>query len=113
MAIEEINFRISEKVDPLIENYQSYTPPANSTVTIQQIVGEGAYTLNSEIRVVWDYNSENSEILWTIRGSGIFSNKIIIDSIKTDGNKVLALVVDNGESNKLNISAHMTILVET
>lgn len=113
MAIEEVNFRISDSVLSAREFFQSYIPPEGSTIEIVKIIGEGAYTLNSEVRAVWDYEGQSPEILWTIRGSSEFNNKIIIDSSKTDGIKKLALVLDNGESDRLNMSGYMTVLVKT
>lgn len=113
MATEEINFRISDSVLSVREFFQTYIPPEGSAVEIVQIIGEGAYTLNSEVRVVWDYEGQSPEILWTIRGSGRFNDKITIDSSKTNGIRKLALVLDNGEQTQLNMSGYMTILVKT
>ena len=113
MSIQDITFRLSGNILSLTENFQEYTPPANSTVKIVSVVGEGAYTVNSEIRVVWDYGGGNPEILWSMRGSSKFNNTIEIDSSKTDGVKKLALVVDNGELDSLSMSGYMAILVES
>jgi len=106
----EMSFRISEKIDPVTVVFQEYVPPNGSTITLQEFFAEGAYTANSEARVVWDFEGDQEELLWTIKGSGTFRNRVKIEN--ADGVKKIALVCDNGEQQPMTISAFMTITVQ-
>ncbi len=112
MAIQEIAIRLSESVPLATQIYKQYTPPAGSIVYLMDLQAEAAFTVNSEIRIIWDFGGQDEEILWSMRGSSKFEPKLTIDSSKTDGNKKIALVADNGETLALNMSAYVTILVE-
>lgn len=111
MATSEVPIRLSEAVPSATQVYKEYVPPAGSTIYLMDILAEAAFTINSEIRIVWDFGGVE-EILWTMRGSSQFNYRITIDSSKTDGIKKVALVADNGENITLNMSAYLTILVE-
>lgn len=113
MSTSELNFRISESVAAMTQEYQSYVPPAGSTVDIVEFLAEAAYERDIEAAIIWDYEGPNEQFLWTIKGSGKFGNKITIPSTDTDGIKKLALVLDNGTLLSLTMSAAMTILVTT
>ena len=113
MTTQLIKFRISEVVSSETQEYQHYTPPAGSSFEILDFVAEANYTQNSEVRVVWDYEGQNEEYLWTIKGSGRMDARIFIDAEEVDGVKKLALICDNGELNQNTMSAYMAVEVSS
>jgi hypothetical protein len=112
MSISELEFKISETVGSLTQEYLEYTPPSGATVTIVDFIAEAAYEKDINISIVWDLEGIEQN-LWSIKGSGRFNNKITIPNTDTDGIKKLALVLDNGTFGSLIMSGWMVILVDT
>ena len=111
--IENFELKIVNSVPKKTELAKYIVPPSGTRVKIFEFVAEAAYTNLSEIRIVWDYEGANEELLWVIRGSNVFTKVIIIDSQEVDGVKKLALVCDNGEKKDMNMAAIMVGVLES
>ena len=88
--------------------------PGNSVVTseipvpngemwgIEDFSGAAAYLPDVEAQLIWDYNTENAEILAATHGDAtIYIGREIVG----DGTKLLAIVLDNGTSKEQTIGA--------
>jgi hypothetical protein len=108
MALVELE--LAKQVLSADEECDTYIPPLDKDFNVQEFYGEAAYSTNSAVKLVWDLDGANEEILWATKGSGGMPN---IDIIRTgDGVKKLALCLDNGEADPIFMSGHALIAVE-
>ena len=112
MSVSEIEFRVSKLVASLMQESQSYVPPEGSSVVISEFSAEAAYDRDIEVAIIWDFEGEDEDFLWTVKGSGSLKQRIEIPAEEVDGVKKLALILDNGTISELTMSASMTILVD-
>jgi hypothetical protein len=113
MLSDILELKIAKKIQSGIEEFQVVTPAANAKVIILNFFAEGPYTLNSEVRIVWNHGAENEEILWAVKGSGKMPIQITIPPEEVDGIKKLALVCENGELGALTMNGYIKVRVIT
>lgn len=113
MAVEYVILKISEEVTAGTEVADTYAPPDNAKqIILQQFIGDAPYTQNSAVRVVWDFNDEGEEQIWSTKGSEQIQS---LDEFITgaDGVKEIALCCGNGESGDIFMSAKLVVRVVT
>lgn len=104
-----IEIKISAEV-PLGNEYAEYHVPANGKkFTIVKFFGEAAFSKNSVVKLLWDYNAAGEQILWSIKGSSSMPLNI---ELTGDGVKKLAIALDNGELGSVFMSGYVLILQE-
>ena len=83
------------------------TPGNGKNVRVTQFKGDAAFSKNSVVKIVWQYDHATLPeiIIWSTKGSVLLKmDDVITDA---DGVKKLALVCDNGETGDLILSGYM------
>lgn len=111
MATTKIELKVSKVVTLLLDEFQSYTPPAGSELIIDTFVAEGSYSTNSVAKLLWKFNTGSEQVLWSIRGHGVLPFKIRIPPEEVDGIWKVAVSCDNGDLSNLLMSAYVRIIV--
>ena len=97
----------SGKVQNATTVAKSYTPAASiDEIYIRRFFGEAAFSSNSVVKLVWkwDHATEAEVVVWSTKGSGIFTQGFLISDC--DGIRKLAIVLENGEDGNLVMSGY-------
>jgi len=117
MGAQYITLYRSKEVAGSTEEANTYTPPTGAKITVVEFEGDAAFTSNSVVSILWDYNTANEEPVWTIKGSRITKQKFTTDgagnALTGDGTKKIAICLSNGEAGSLYMSGYAKLLVET
>jgi hypothetical protein len=111
MADVTIELKVSEEIAASTDVCDTYTPANGAEVWIEEFRGNAAFTTNSAVMIVWDYNTVNEEIVWSTKGAEFFQHQLKITG--ADGTKKLALCCSNGEAGALVLSGFVSIRVIT
>ncbi len=95
MARAEIELKVSEEIASGQSVADTRIVPNGKDIKVVRFKGEGAFTANSVVCLVWDYGGAGEEILWSTKGADDTDLYIIRQG---DGVKKLAVVCDNGEA---------------
>lgn len=111
MALTDVILKVSEEISSGQEVADTYTPPDGAEVWLSEFHGNAAFTTNSAVMLIWDYNGAGETIIWSTKGSSIFDIPTEIQG--ADGVKKLALVCSNGETGDLVLSGCAKVRVHT
>ena len=95
--------KVSEEIASVTAVADYATPANNKIFRIVKFCGDAAYSKNSVVKIVWQYDHATLPeiIVWSTKGSG---DVILDESYTGDGVKKLALVCDNGETGDVILS---------
>ena len=105
--MEKIELLISKEVVNGIEDCDTYTPADGVKFEVMSFLGEGCFSKNAVVKLVWDIDGA-PEILWSMKGSSAMPTNIQVERTG-DGTKKLALCLDNGESGPVVMSGFAVI----
>ncbi len=105
----EIVLQVSSDVATSTDAYDDYTPQSGDKIHLISFDGEAAFTLNSVVKLVWDYGG-SEEIAYATKGStaGMQFEYFIGTG---DGTKKIALVCSNGESGTIVMSGRAKLRI--
>jgi len=104
MKVTYREIRISDEVQAGMTVAATAVPASSCTeVCLADFHGESAFTQNSVVKCVWDYGSENEEILWSTKGSSKETD-IFKEVGGPFGSKAIAVVLENGENGTIVMS---------
>jgi len=110
MAIKRLY--ISKDVTAGTEETDTFIPANNKKVYIHEMHGSAAFSKNSAVKLVWDYGGAN-KVIWSIKGDGGTPQAFRGEKIGTgNGVKVVALVLDNGETSNVLMTGISWLRVE-
>lgn len=109
--VEKVFLKLAEQVQSGLEVCETYTPPANAEVTLTLFHGNAAFTPNSSVVVVFDYNGPTEQIIWSTKGTDVLKEHIELPT--PDGNQAIALCLRNGETGPIVLSGSIELLVKT
>lgn len=96
-----INLHIAKEVAAGTEDCVSHTPTNGKTIRVSRFYGEAAFSKNSAVKLVWDYEGAGEEILWAFKGGDPLPHELrdspLLERIG-DGVKKIAVCLDNGET---------------
>jgi len=104
----KIELFISKEVQAGIEECETYTVKSGKKSRVLFFKGEAAFSKNSAVKLVWDYNGVGEEVLWSTKGEGSLPSGTVIEKIG-DGVKEWAVCLDNGETGPLYMSGFAEI----
>ena len=108
MAKAKVELNCVGEIASSTEGADEYVPANGATVEIKKFAGTAAFSVNSVVRLVWDYGGAAEEIVWTIKGEG----KMPFDyEVIGDGTKKLAVVCENAEAGGIYMSGYALLLV--
>jgi hypothetical protein len=111
MASTRVELIGSQEVAASTEESFEYTPANGKKFIVDQFFGDGAFSQNVVVKLVWDYGGGAEQVLWTIKGSSqLPPNKTF--ELTGNGTKKLALALDNGASGPVYISGFIRAWVE-
>jgi hypothetical protein len=111
MSVTIVELKISEEIAASTDVTDTYTPPNGAEVWVELFHGNAAYTTNSAVMLLWDYNAAGEEVVWSTKGSDSFNIPIKITG--ADGTKKIAVCCSNGDSGDLVFSGYARIKVIT
>jgi len=86
--------KLSKEVAATTEEYVEFTPAAGKNILIFNFSGSGSYSVNSVIKLIWDFGG-SEQLIWTIKGERPMPFKHLIPGASVDGIKKLALSLEN------------------
>ena len=107
MSVKEIS--ISQEVLSGIEVCEHYTPKNGEKIRVLEFVGSSAFVSNAVVKLIWDFNGTNEEVLWSHKGEGScpVNFELIGDNVKK-----IAVCLDNGENGPLFMSGYLRMAVK-
>lgn len=88
--------------------------PNGKKVQVISFRGEAAFSTNSAVKLVWDFNGAGETTLWSIKGSSEIGPDVAEDFpvMTGDGVKKIAVCLDNNEAGSVFMSAHAILEIE-
>ena len=109
MSVDIIELIVSEEVSASTDVVDTYIPADGVEVWIEEFHGNAAFTQNSAVMILWDYDTANEVILWSTKGVDKTHHKIEVTG--ADGVKKLALCCSNGDAGALILSGYAKVKV--
>ena len=111
MAVTFVELKVSEEIDASTDVVDSYAPANGAEVWLEIFHGNAAFTANSAVMLLWDYNTVDEEVIWSTKGNDTFGHKVQISG--ADGTKKVAICCSNGETGAIVLSGYAKIKVIT
>ena len=105
----QVTLHLSKGVAATTEDATTYIPANGKQVDIISFCGEGAFTPNCAIKLIWDWTGTDT-ILWSIKGSSKIESLPPVTA--ANGIKKIALTLDNGETGTVFMSGRVVLEVE-
>ena len=87
-----MNLKVSELLNGNASAADFLVVPNGKIAIITEMVGSTSVTENTVAKLVWDYDSGNEQVLWTVEGNGMLPRHMCVQG---DGVKKLAIEVEN------------------
>jgi hypothetical protein len=91
---------LAKEVSSSTTEANTVVPASGKEVTVTKFSGHAAYSVNSCVKAVWDYDG-TEEIIWSTKGD---DTEEIHHTLTGNGSKKLAIVLENGEDGALVMS---------
>ena len=111
MSVTDIELKVSEEIASGADVCDTYTPANGAEVWIELFHANAAFTTNSAVLLLWDYDTVDEVVVWSSKGSESFNQQMQITG--ADGTKKLALCCSNGEAGALILSGFCKVKVIT
>lgn len=106
-----VEMLIAQEVTAGTEVASTYIPVSGKLLTVTLFQGSAAYTQNAVCRLAWKYGSGSEQTLWTVKGESRLPTAIDLPNNEIDGINTLALILDNGTSGPLYLSAYAKLWI--
>lgn len=114
MAVSIETLLVSEEVSATTDVVDTYTPPSGAEVWLKHFEGNGAFSANSVVCVLWDYGEAGEEIVWSKKGNDKMSDQTQLQiTASADGSKKVAVCCSNGENGAVIMSGIAVLKVIT
>ena len=100
---------LSKLVGAGLEEHLMVTPDSGKNVRINIFHGSGASQPYAVVKLVWDLDGDDEELLWTVKTNGDLPTEIVIPKADVDGVKKLSMCLENSGSDDIYLSAFASV----